>query len=281
MTKSNLSLVKILICLIAIGLYTCLFIKYDFSIFKKVTTIAAVLGLAGYSSYKFFRRYAMIYAEYMGNKKTVLFDKKVDKPRIFIHSVAWPLIVLFIGVFYYANASGIFWMDVLLFYSFQVIIILTFSLLNFTWSTSFENRYKQKPVTENNLGNDREFKTALSVVDLTTVFDGLTKYGFISYEDHDELINARKEFIAIFRSGVPPNQPRFKLEFKNPDTAYFLEKLQLNTSSLTSVRFVNIFTNLNGIIKPESLSSSSSQAKKRSHGSRNMLKLDLIFEQID
>lgn len=250
--------------IIIIGTITCISILFQyFNWFLTIITFILLVLFIVIASL-FLKKCLNWYASYMTNGKSN-FHPKVDKPRVFLFSIFLPLLFIIVSVFnsfegfefqLHENVNLIFnaFFCTSLVSLFAVVLLFLFKTLG----SSFENLYLPK-VKEIVQKSTCDFKSTLLPANLTSLFDRLLEYDFLSYEDLEEQKKMKEKFIDIFSSGLFPQAPLFKLNMDNVQTHVLFKKLNGNGVSITLGGMGKIFMNENGILKAKSISNSYNQ----------------------
>lgn len=231
--------------------------------FVVLTKVLVALGM-GILALFFLRKCMYWYTAYMlGGEET--FNKKVDRPRVYLFSILFPILIF---VYYNINhVPSIFWTEnpeiyiqaisalyfcILLSLSATIVILLFFAL-----SQKFEKLYLHK------------FQEAVSTIlpqrkinpsRAELIFNGLIRQGFLAYDDLDEQVEKKNDFVDIFVNGNIPENPAFKLKMDNIQSYHFYKKLKSEFGTFKLKDGPRIFENRNGSPSYKSISTSANNA---------------------
>lgn len=131
---------KIIAVYVGILLYSFFFIQYDYPLFR-LTTAAAMLVLCSYLIIRIIYHYFVWYTSYMFNERVVGFDKKVERPRLYLYSVFFPIMATMVSVFMGKNYTGDIFSGVILSSLWLGVFIISFLIINLAWGNKFEDRF--------------------------------------------------------------------------------------------------------------------------------------------
>lgn len=228
----------------------------------------------------FFRKCFRWYASYMMTYKST-FQAKVDRPRIFIFSIFLPTLFIIFYSFNYFNSNVALTerIDNSIFDIFLCVILISlfaiiFLLLLKTLSRSFERLYLSK-VQKLVRNYTSDFTSYASVEKMRQIFDGLTRYDFLWFEDLNEQSEIRNRFVEIFTTGNFPSEPLFQLKMDNLQTYVLFEYLAKETKDLSLTGFMKIVKNKNAKATVDSITESYRKCVPENIKNRNLI--ELIF----
>lgn len=212
----------------------------------------------------------------MFNERVAGFDKKVERSRIYLYSVFFPLMAAMVFVFLGQNHSGEVFSTVFFSTLWIGLFFVSYLIINLAWSDTFEDRFIPN-VTRMIASRNTEFKTSFTPEQMAIIFDNLVEYEFLDFIDEDLRKEKRRNFVEIFMRGRPPLAPQFKLLMNNPQTHYLHQKIEKQSKDFTLEKFLRIFSNNNESATSKSVLSSASKAKRITHGPKRQNDIDAIF----
>lgn len=260
---------------VGIILYCYFFIQHDYSLFRWITA-AAMMVLGMFLILRLLYHYFIWYTSYMFNERIIGFDKKVERPRLYLYSVFFPIMAAMVFVFLRNYYSGDLFNAVFFSSLWIGLFIISFLIINFSWGNKFEDNFIPN-VTRMIAGRNTGFITSFTPAQLALIFDSLVEYEFLDFIDEDLRKEKRQMFVEIFRSGKPPLVPQFKLLMNNPQTHYLHQKMEKRSKDFTLEKFLRIFSNNNESASSKSVLSSASKAKRITHGPKKQEEIDAIF----
>lgn len=266
---------KIIAVYVGILLYSFFFIQYDYPLFRLTTAVAMIL-LCSYLIVRIIYHYFVWYTSYMFNERVVGFDKKVERPRLYLYSVFFPIMAAMVYVFMGKNYTGDIFSGVILSSLWIGVFFISFLIINLAWGNKFEDRFIPN-VTKMIANRNNEFKTSFTPFQLAMIFDNLVEYEFMDFMDEGLRKEKRQNFVEIFTNGRPPQAPLFKLLMNNPQTHYLHQKIEKKSQNFTLEKFLMIFSNNNESATIKSVLSSASKAKRITHGPKRQNDIDDIF----
>src|SRR5690606_30727978 len=231
--------------------------------FVVLTKVLVALGM-GVLAVLFLRKCLYWYTTYMlGGEST--FKKKVDRPRVYLFSILFPILIF---VYYninhvpsmflvenpriYVQAISALYFCILLSLSATIVTLLIFAL-----SEKFEALYLHKfQEAVSNILPQRKINPSRAEV----IFNGLVRQGFLEYEDFNEQVEKRSDFVDIFVNGTIPENPAFKLKMDNIQSYHFYKKLKSEFRTFKLKDGPRIFENRNGSPSYKSISASANNA---------------------
>ena len=118
----------------------------------------------------------------MFNERVVGFDKKVERPRLYLYSVFFPIMATMVSVFMGKNYTGDIFSGVILSSLWLGVFIISFLIINLAWGNKFEDRFIPN-VTKMIASRNNEFKTSFTTSQLAMIFDNLVEYEFMDFMD--------------------------------------------------------------------------------------------------
>lgn len=170
-------------------------------------------------------RYFPVYAAYMFDESTSdIFNKKIERPRIFIHSIFLLIMVFMMLGFLRDVEKSHRWLFYLQYVTTSTCFFISAYVLSLTWTGDFE-KWMAPVMKRTFVRKAKNFKASFTDGELATIFDRLIEYEFIEYEDFKLEKEKRLKFIEIFYTGRIPQTPEFILKMDHPQTHYFLKSL--------------------------------------------------------
>jgi len=274
-SKKQKPLLKVLSFILLFVAYSVAFIQYDLLLYRICTGVLMVIA-GSFLCGKLIWRYFPVYAAYMFDESTSdIFNKKIDRPRIFVHSI-FLLIMFFMMLGFFRDFEQSHqWLIYLQYVATSTCFFISTYVLSLTWNEDFE-KWMAPVMKRTFVRKAKEFKASFTDAELAAIFNRLIEYEFIEYDDLEIEKKKRLKFINIFYTGRIPETPEFILKMDHPQTHYFFEQLKIrSTIKLTSL--CRIFSYEDGPIKSRALSASAARAKKNSGGPSNKKIIDAIF----
>lgn len=212
----------------------------------------------------FLRKCFYWYTSYMlGGEET--FNKEVDRPRVYLFSVLFPILVF---AYYNVNhvpsmflvespkihvqAISAMYFGILLSLSVTIATLLFFALSR-RFETLYLHRFQE---AVSNILPQRRINPSRAEL----IFDGLIGQGFLEYDDLNEQVEKRKDFVDIFVNRNIPENPAFKLKMDNIQSYHFYKKLKSEFQTFKLKDGPRIFENKNGSPSYKSISTSANSA---------------------
>lgn len=263
-----------------IGLIAYLSVFYNFQgVFLMISVLVlsvVFIAIGGMFLQKCFSWYAF----YMLMGKNT-FQPKVDRPRVFLHTLLLPLSLLIIWILNNFERSwsskgsqnNVILEFVLPFVLISLLLVIMFLLFK-TWGKSFESLYL--PTVQKIVRSyTADFKCYASVDKLQKVYDGLINYDFLWFDDLNEQNEIRKRFVETFVTGNFPSEPLFQLKMDNLQTHVLFENLEKDTKGLSLDGFMKIVKNKNPKASAESIVESYRKCISENIKNRNLI--EMIF----
>lgn len=200
------------------------------------------------------------FTAYMFNLKTDFFDKKIERPRLFIYIIFGTVTCFSLYQYLHIDTSTFFQQY---FTSTALLLLNTIgnAFLWLTWQKDFEQRFVIK--IQNQILK-RECKAyqleAFSFDDLKTLYNNLIENDFIELIEPVTHVNDTDKFADILFNGKVPETPVFVLNMDNIQTKYFWDKLETQSTGFTLDKFMLIFKNKNLHATRKSIETSASKA---------------------
>ena len=258
--------------------YSALGLSFDFQSFKWFT-LFIIIGYFVFLSWKFYQHFALIYAKFMFNQKSFDFNKHVDKPRILIYSIFWPLMVIAIILFITYTPKYELWIEMLIISPLIMLFSVASYTCHFTWQSEFSRKFIPQ-IKKRIQSKKATFKCHYSVEQIWKIFKGMIDHELLEYEDHDLQKQHIDLFIEIFKKEKFPNTPPFDLKLINSDIIYFFRKMETKIDGMTNPKWAQIFTRNGAAINPSSLYTEKITMEETKGRSEKMEKIDIIFSQI-
>ena len=174
---------KIIAVVVGILLYSFFFIQHDYPLFRLITA-PAMLVLCSYLIIRLLYHYFVWYTSYMFNERVVGFDKKVERPRLYLYSVFFPIMAIMVFVFLGQNHSGEVFSAVIFSSLWIGLFFVSYLIINLAWSDTFEDRFIPN-VTKMIASRNTGFKTSFTPEQMAIIFDNLVEYEFLDFIDED------------------------------------------------------------------------------------------------
>ncbi|KEO71740.1 hypothetical protein EL17_21375 [Anditalea andensis] len=258
--------------------YSALGLSFDFQLFKWVTLVAIMCYFL-FISWKFYKHFALIYANYMFNQKSNDFNKHIDKPRILIYSIFWPLMIIAMILFIIHTPKYELWIEMIIISPLIVLFSIASYTCHFTWQPVFSEKFIPQ-IKKRIQSKKATFKCHYSVVQLRKIFKGMIEYELMEYEDHYLQKQHINLFTEIFQKEKLPDIPPFDLKMINSDIIYFFRKMETKINGMTNPKWAQIFTRNGAEINPSSLYIEKKTMEETKGRSEKMDMIDIIFSQI-
>ncbi|WP_114751929.1 hypothetical protein [Pleomorphovibrio marinus] len=275
MKKASYQIGKFIAVFLGLLLYTFFFIQHDYPLFRLVTGTAMII-LSSYLIIRLLYHYFIWYTSFMFNERVVGFDKKVERPRIYLYSVFFPVMVAMVFVFLGQNNFGEVFSTMFFSTLWIGLFFVSYLIINLAWDDSFSDRFIPN-VTRMIASRNTGFKTSFTPEQLAIIFDNLVEYEFLEFIDEDLRMEKRQRFVEIFKRGRPPLTPEFKLLMNNPQTHYLHQKIEKQSKDFSLEKFLRIFSNNNESATSKSVLSSASKAKRITQGPKRQKDIDAVF----
>ncbi|WP_035079358.1 hypothetical protein [Anditalea andensis] len=269
---------KIFLFIALIMGYSALGLSFDFQLFKWVTLVAIMCYFL-FISWKFYKHFALIYANYMFNQKSNDFNKHIDKPRILIYSIFWPLMIIAMILFIIHTPKYELWIEMIIISPLIVLFSIASYTCHFTWQPVFSEKFIPQ-IKKRIQSKKATFKCHYSVVQLRKIFKGMIEYELMEYEDHYLQKQHINLFTEIFQKEKLPDIPPFDLKMINSDIIYFFRKMETKINGMTNPKWAQIFTRNGAEINPSSLYIEKKTMEETKGRSEKMDMIDIIFSQI-
>lgn len=270
---------KHLLVLSFIGIIFSTLINYYGSQTGYFMVSAVMVLITSFLLLKEFKVTINYFVAYMFNLRTDFFNKKIERPRLFVYLIFGTLSVLFIVLYYNLNKTFLlnrYFISTL----FLVIFIGCNFYLFFTWHPDFEKSFITK-VQKNILAkNNRLYELKWHKKELKFIYQNLVDHNLI------ELINEEineidyKHFANIIYTGKVPDEPSFNLKMNQVDTKYFKDVLASGDRNFTFDIFLKIFKNKNRTPNPRSLSSAYKRAENEGIKPPHKNEIDSAFNKL-
>lgn len=245
----------------------------------RILTGAIMLAISSYLTVKFYKRYFPLYAATMFNSKPLEFNKHIDKPRIFIYSLFWPIVIISMIWFMAHEQNSSIWIETLLKSVKLGFFLIASWICNLTWNRDFESKYIPK-IKGRLKVESQDFKCEYSNEQLETIFNGMTHFGYLEYETSEERLVKRQLFVKTFRDERLPDSPPFDLNLPVIDAVAFFTQLRLKINGLTNPKLSKIFLIKEKPIKPNSIKNSKYNAGQSRGQSEIEHNIEGIFSKI-
>jgi len=197
---------------------------------------------------------------YMFNLKTSFFNKRIERPRLFVYLTFGVMCVFVIFQYYHLDKS----LFINRYYTstlFVLIFISCIFILGFSWHKKFEKSFVNKIQRKILTNRNQIYELKWDKEELKLIYKYLEDENFIEF-----IKDSSKEldyiyFSNLLSSGKLPNSLVFKLNMDNIQTKYFFELFRKNSSGFTLEEFLKIFKNKNKKTSRSSIDSSFSGAK--------------------
>lgn len=194
-------------------------------------------------------KYFKIYTLYMLNEK-VVWDKEIDKPRLYVHSLFLPASLIFCIQTIKEEELSTIVIGVKVFYFFASVVMIWFC--HFTWSKKFETVFI--PKIKEKIKSKRNYGVKLSKKKLKCIYKELERYEFI-----DNTKTLEEDFIKVFLLDWDSHSSIVHLEMDNLQLKLFLDQLRTVLEiklPLARLEEAENIYNKNNKIKPGSISAS-------------------------
>lgn len=200
------------------------------------------------------------FTAYMFNVNDSNFNKKIERPRLFIYLTLGLISLLLLYLFITLDTSKIVNKHII-----SSLLLLGFLscsyVLQFTWNKKFYENFVPK-VTKQILSRSKKsfVINSFNTTSLKSHYDKLTTYDFIEIIDQEKEFEDSKIFSKTLNSGEIPPEPIFKLNMDNIQTKYYFDELSKNSNGFTLDVFLKIFKNKNDRSSRNSIEASYSHA---------------------
>lgn len=230
---------------------------------SKYGYIGIISLLFGVSSYLIFKELIIIWrflTTYMFNLRTDFFDKRIERPRLFVYITFGSLALVSLYQYLHIEKST-FFDQYFTTTSLVLLNIVSNMLLSLTWRDDFKEKYVPKIQQQIIKRDNRAFEfNEYCLDDLKTLYNNLIDNDFIELINPNTDVNDTNKFAEILFNGVLPKAPIFMLNMDNIQTKYLWDKLDANSTGFTLDKFLRIFKNKNSSATRRTIESSASKA---------------------
>ena len=225
--------------------------------------IVTMLFTSGFLMYKQLKVLWKYFTYYMFNIKINFFDKRIERPRLFVYLTIGIASLIMFRLFIKLESDQ--FLNKALFGSLLLTIYWCFSyMLYFTWGAKFQEKFIVKVEKQLLKTNDKSYQLEWTKEEFTQLYYNLVDFDFIECPDGNT--TDRLQFVEILTEGKIPNDPIFKLKMSNVQTKYFWDLLSANSKGFTLDIFLKIFKNKNAKASRSSIEVSFSKAGNRFNG---------------
>ncbi|MDR5590477.1 hypothetical protein [Christiangramia sp. SM2212] len=192
----------------------------------------------------------------MFNLNSGFFDKKIERPRLFVYLIFGSFSILLLYLYYYVDKRN--FLDFYIISTIFVLLHITLScVLIFTWHQDFESKFITKIQKKISRKNNNSFSLQWnSPEELNLIYKNLDEKNFVEVIDENSENLDYIIFSEIIINGKLPESPLFKLNMDNRQTKLFFDLLSHNSEGFTLDKFLKIFKNKNKKATRESIESS-------------------------
>ena len=232
-----------------------------------------MLFSSGVLMYKQLRALWKYFTYYMFNIKINFFDKRIERPRLFVYLTIGTASLIMFRLF--ISLETAVFLNKNVFGSLLLITYWSFTyMLYFTWSTEFQEKFIIKIEKQLLKTDNKSYQLEWTREDFKQLYNNLVDFDLIELIDENSTTEDRLQFIQILTEGEIPTNPVFKLNMGNVQTKYFWDLLSENSKGFTLDIFLKIFKNKNEKATRSSIEVSFSKAGTRFNGKT---KIDQCF----
>lgn len=251
--------INIIVILILVALISTL-INYTQSGYAYIVVMIVFFCVNTFFLWKEIKVLWRFFTAYMFNIKTDFFDKKIEKPRLFIY-LTFGTITLFSFYQYLHIDTSTFFQQYFVTTALLLLNTIGNTFLWLTWQKNFEQRFIiriQKQILKR--GNSSfQFKDK-EIEYFKQLFNKLSEYNFIEVIDTRSNVTDIDCFSNTLYHGIVPEEQIFKLNMDNIQTKYLWDNLSSKSDGFTLDKFLSIFKNNNKGATRKSIETSASKA---------------------
>ncbi|AQX09718.1 hypothetical protein [Elizabethkingia ursingii] len=132
--------IYIYLCVILINTLTYTLLNYSFAVIQKTSIFLGYISL-GIFGILIMKKYITWFIMFMFNVKLNDYNKYIEKPRLFIYIIFFPILFLFTSLLKIINASDSFIIQLIQFLIYNSFIFICCLFLGFTWTEKFISKF--------------------------------------------------------------------------------------------------------------------------------------------